>query len=125
MSTVLLFQKHRERRSGPSSSPQRLSDILANVAALLSQVESQEIQTTDDIHQAVLILEFANACIRLIVGQTRLSETARTTLRSRSKRIDFLIEATRKEAALLFERTDLTLRIADDGKQSKGAPCSV
>ncbi|WP_407114728.1 hypothetical protein [Bradyrhizobium sp. LMG 9283] len=98
---------------------------MANIAALLSQVQALEIQTTDDIRQAIFLLELANGCIRLIVGQTRLNERTRTTLLAQSARIDSLIAETRREAAGLFEHTDLKLGAADDGRQSKGAPRSV
>ncbi|UQR62280.1 hypothetical protein LRP30_36805 [Bradyrhizobium sp. C-145] len=92
-----------------------MPEIVANVAALLSQVQSLEIQTTDDIRQAIFILELANGCIRLIVGQTKLNETTRTTLLAQSTKIDLLIAETRREAAHLFGETDLNLGIADDG----------
>jgi hypothetical protein len=75
---------------------------LANIAALLSQVQALEIQTADDIRRAIFSLELANDCIRLILGQTKLNETTRTTLLGQSERIDLLIAATRKEAAHLF-----------------------
>lgn len=45
---------------------------MANIAALLSQVQTLEIQTTDDIRQAIFNLELANGCTRLILGQTQI-----------------------------------------------------
>ncbi|WP_164937280.1 hypothetical protein [Bradyrhizobium vignae] len=102
-----------------------MPDILANIAALLSQVQALDIRTTDDIRQAIFILELANGCIRLLVGQTKLNEATRTSLLAQSARIDLLIAETRRETAHLFGEADLTLGIADDGKQSKGTPCSV
>ncbi|MDA9475068.1 hypothetical protein XI03_11265 [Bradyrhizobium sp. CCBAU 65884] len=125
MSSVLEFRQPRKLKSQRSSSSQKLPDILANVAALLSQVQALDIQTTDDIRQAIFLLELANGCMRLIVGQITLNETTRTTLLAQSARIDSLIAETRSEAAHLFRGTDLRLVIPDDGKQSEGAPCSV
>ncbi|WOH62856.1 MULTISPECIES: hypothetical protein [Bradyrhizobium] len=98
---------------------------MANIAALLSQVQALEIQTTDDIRQAIFSLELANGCIRLILGQAKLNETTRTTLLAQSERIDLLIAATRREAAHLFQANDFELGIADVGRQSKGEPRSV
>ena len=102
MSTVLKFQPPHEWKPGTPPSGKTLSDILANVAALLSQVEALEIQTTDDVRQAMFLLELANICIRLIIGQTDLNDATRTTLLAQSARIDTLIETTRREAAHLF-----------------------
>jgi hypothetical protein len=68
----------------------------------MSQVRVLDVQTPDDIRQAIFILELANACIRLILGQTKSNETTRTALLAQSERIDLLIAATRKEAAHLF-----------------------
>lgn len=102
MSSVLQFQRPCQGESETNPSYQRLPDVLANIAALLSQVQALEIQTTDDIRQAIFSLELANGCIRLILGQTKLNETTRTTLLAQSERIDLLIAATRREAAHLF-----------------------
>jgi hypothetical protein len=85
-----------------------------NVLALLSHVQVLEIQTIDDARQAMFLLELANGCIRLIVGQTKLNETTRTTLLAQSARIDLLIAETRREATCLFEPTDLKSWIADE-----------
>jgi hypothetical protein len=98
---------------------------LANIAALLSQVQALEIQTRDDIRQAIFSLELANGCIRLILGRTKLNETTRTTLLAQTESIDLLIAAARKEAAHLFQVNDFELGIADVGRQSKGEPRSV
>ncbi|MBK3666279.1 hypothetical protein JJE66_34325 [Bradyrhizobium diazoefficiens] len=125
MSSVLKFRQPYKANSETIPSCQRLPDIAANVVALLSQVQALEIQTKDDIRPAIFILELATNRIRLIVGQTKLNETTRTTLLAQSTRIELLIAATRREAAHLFGGTDLKSGIADDGKQSKGAPCSV
>ncbi|MDA9407424.1 hypothetical protein XH80_12010 [Bradyrhizobium sp. CCBAU 45384] len=80
-----------------------------NVLALLSRVQALGIQTVDDARHAIFLLEVANGCIRLIVGQTKLNETTRTTLLAQSARIDLLIAETRREATCLFERTDLNV----------------
>jgi len=50
----------------------------------------------------MFLLELANICIRLIIGQTDLNDATRTTLLAQSARIDTLIETTRREAAHLF-----------------------
>ncbi|MCK1422229.1 hypothetical protein IVB14_19115 [Bradyrhizobium sp. 180] len=123
MSSVLKFRQPYKAKS--ETSPQRLPGIVANVAALLSQVQALDIQTADDIRRAVFILELANSCIRLIVGQTQLNEATRTTLLAQSTKIDLLIAETLREAAHLFGETDLKLGIADDGEQPKNAPCSL
>ncbi|UQR62254.1 hypothetical protein LRP30_36620 [Bradyrhizobium sp. C-145] len=125
MSSVLKFRQPHNANSKTSPSRQKLPDILANIAALLSRVQALEIQTIDDARQAIFILELANGCIRVIVGQIPLNETARTTLPAQSARIDLLIAETRREATCLFEPTDLKSWIADDRGQSKGAPRSV
>jgi len=75
---------------------------LANVAALLSQVQALDIQTTDDARQAIFLLELANVCIRLIIGQTNLNEATRATLLAQSAAIDMRIETARREAAHLL-----------------------
>ncbi|MDA9499465.1 hypothetical protein XI05_18755 [Bradyrhizobium sp. CCBAU 11357] len=80
---------------------------MANVSVLLSQVQALDIQTTDDIGQAIFLLELANGCIRLIVRQTRLNAAARAVLLAHSARIDSLIAQTRMEAAHLFGETAL------------------
>ncbi|MCA1552298.1 hypothetical protein I6F36_36620 [Bradyrhizobium sp. BRP19] len=125
MSSVLKFRQPHNASSKTSRSRQKLPDILANIAALLSRVQALEIQTIEDARQAVFILELANGCIRLIVGQTSLNEMTRSTLLAQSARIDLLIAETRREAACLFEFTNLRSWIADDRGQSKGAPRSL
>ncbi|WP_271505443.1 hypothetical protein [Bradyrhizobium sp. CCBAU 11357] len=85
---------------------------MANIGALLSQVQALDIRTTDDIRQAIFLLELANGCIRLIVGQTTLNETTRTILLAQSARIDFLIAETRRQASRL-SGPDETGRKAD------------
>ncbi|WP_271523646.1 hypothetical protein [Bradyrhizobium sp. CCBAU 53380] len=122
MSSVLTFrQPHNAKKTTPS--PQKLPEILANVAALLAQVQSLNIQTTDDIRHAIFILELTNSCIRLLIERTKLDETIITSLLTQSAMIDLRIAETRREAAHLFGENDLKLRI--HGEQSKGAPCSV
>ncbi|UWU90769.1 hypothetical protein [Bradyrhizobium sp. CB1015] len=121
MSSVLIFRQHNNKKSQTRSPGQRLSDILANIGALLSQVQALDIQTTDDIRQAVFLLELANGCIRLIVGQTTLNETTRTTLLAQSARIDFLIAETRREASHLSGDTDETRRKANAEKRLGGS----
>jgi len=76
--------------------------ILANVAALLSRVQALDIQTTDHARQAIFLLELANVCIRLIIGQTNLNEATRATLLAQSATIDMRIETARREAAHLL-----------------------
>ncbi|MBB4366752.1 hypothetical protein GGD65_007826 [Bradyrhizobium sp. CIR18] len=124
MSSVLEFRRPY-KKTAASPSCYGLPDVLRNVVAWLAQVQAFEIQTIDDARQAIFILELANGCIQLIVGQTRLKETTRTTLLSQSARIDLLIAETRREATCLFEPTDLKSWIADDREQSKGAPRSI
>ncbi|TYO66808.1 hypothetical protein FXV83_09565 [Bradyrhizobium hipponense] len=102
MSSVLQFQRPYQGKSETSPSCQRLPDILANVAALLSQVQALDIQATDDARQAIFLLELANVCIRLIIGQTNLNEATRATLLAQSATIDMRIETARREAAHLF-----------------------
>ncbi|SDG44572.1 hypothetical protein SAMN05216338_1001329 [Bradyrhizobium sp. Rc2d] len=105
MSSVLKFrQPHNAKTKTNPLSCQRLPELLANVAALLSQVQALDIQTTDDIRRAIFILELANGCIRLIVGQSKLKETTRTTLLTQSARIDWIIAETRRETAPLLEK---------------------
>ncbi|MDA9496285.1 hypothetical protein [Bradyrhizobium sp. CCBAU 11357] len=122
---MLTFRQPHNAKSKTTASPQKLPEILANVAALLAQVQSLNIQTTDDIRRAIFILELTNCCIRLLIEQTTLDETIITSLLTRSAMIDLRIAETRREAAHLFGENDLKLRIADYGEQSKGAPCSV
>ncbi|MBB4364985.1 hypothetical protein GGD66_003461 [Bradyrhizobium sp. CIR48] len=124
MSSVLEFRRPY-KKTATSPSCYGLPDVLRNVVAWLAQVQAFEIQTLDDARQAIFILELANGCIQLIVGQTRLNETTRTTLLAQSARIDLLIAETRREATCLFEPTDLKSWIADDREQSKGAPRSI
>ncbi|APO52107.1 blr7684 [Bradyrhizobium diazoefficiens USDA 110] len=101
MSSVLRFQRPRKLKSGTSPSDQRLPDVLANVAALLSQVEALKIKTADDARQAIFLLELANTCIRLIVGQTNLDEEVRKALLAHSAMIDMRLGAARRDASIL------------------------
>ena len=103
MPSVLKFRQPHNAKSKTSPSRQKLPDILANIGALLLQVRALDIQTTDDIRQAIFILELANGCIRLIVGQTKLNETTRTNLLAQSAQIDLLIAETRREATGLSD----------------------
>jgi hypothetical protein len=73
---------------------------LINVGALVSSVQGLQIQTTDDLRDAIFILDLANMCIRLLVGQIG-SGAAREHLLAQSTRIDQLIAAARSEAAHL------------------------
>lgn len=102
MSKVLKFRPD-QRKSGPSLLRPRSSDILANIAALVAQVEALEIQTIEDLRQAVFLLDLANSSIRLIIRQINMDEIARMTLVAQSGRIEQLIEAVRTEAPYLFE----------------------
>ncbi|SFJ60281.1 hypothetical protein [Bradyrhizobium sp. Gha] len=99
MSSVLKFRQPHNAQSKTYRSRPKLPDILANIAALLSQVRTLDIQTTDDIRQAMFILELANDCIRMLIGQTTLNETTRRTSLAQSAGIDLLIAETRTEAA--------------------------
>ncbi|UVO26968.1 hypothetical protein [Bradyrhizobium arachidis] len=101
MSTLVKFQPPYQRRS--SLSRPMSSDILTTVVALVAQVEALQIQTTEDLRQAIFILDLANTSIRLIIRQINMDEAARTTLMAQSGRIQQLIEAVRKEAPHLFE----------------------
>jgi hypothetical protein len=100
MSTVLKFHQPHQRRPRQDRSHQKPFDVLTNVAALVSSVEGLQIQTTDDLRDAIFILDLANMCIRLLVGQIG-SGTAREHLLAQSVRIDQLIEAARGEVAHL------------------------
>jgi hypothetical protein len=73
---------------------------LINVGALVSSVQGLQIQTTDDLRDAIFILDLANMCIRSLVGQIG-SGAAREHLLAQSARIDQLIAAARSEAAHL------------------------
>lgn len=102
MSSVLRIQRPSKSKFGTGPSCQLLPDILAKIAALLSQVEALDIQTTNDARQAIFLLELANNCIRLIIGQTNLDAATRTTLLAQSAMIDMRIETARRETAHLF-----------------------
>ena len=91
MSTVLKF--HRPRFRGPS-------DILANLASLLSRVEDLQIETTEDLHHAIFSLDLANQCIRLLIRQIGIG-TTREHLLAQSARINQLLETARSDAANL------------------------
>lgn len=104
MSTVLKFQRSYQRKSEPGLSRPRLSDILTTVAALVAQVEALQIQTTEDLREAIFILDLANTSIRSIIRLTNMDETARTKLMAQSATIEQLIGAVRKEAPHLFEK---------------------
>ena len=100
MSTVLKFYRPHQRKPRLDRSRQRPSDVLTNIAALVSSVEGLQIQTTDDLRDAIFILDLANICIRSLVIQIG-SGTGREHLMAQSARIDQLIEAARGEAAHL------------------------
>jgi hypothetical protein len=92
-SNVLRFHRpDQQERSCPGR-----SEILINVAALISKVGNLQIQTTGDVHQAIFILDLANTCLRLFISQIQ-SETAKKQLLIQSATIDQLIEATRSKA---------------------------
>jgi hypothetical protein len=67
----------------------------------LSQVEVLKIKTADDARQAIFLLELANTCIRLIVGQTNLDEEVRKALLAHSAMIDMRLGAARRDASIL------------------------
>lgn len=100
MSSVIQLEQPYKAKTATSPSCYGLPDILVNLLALLSQIQALEIQTTDDARQAIILLELANGCIRLTVGQTKLNETTRTTLLAQSARIDLLIAETCREAGV-------------------------
>lgn len=99
MSKLLRFSRPNERRPEPDRSLQKTSVILPNIAALLSRVDSLQIQTTDDLRLAIFMLELANLCIRLIVGQIRNGLT-RKQLLAQSAKIGQLLETARCEMQL-------------------------
>ena len=100
MSTVLKFYRPHQRKPRLDRSRQRPSDVLANIAALVSSVEGLQIQTTEDVRDAIFILDLANACIGLLIRQTGIG-AAREHLLAQSATIDQLIKAARGEAAHL------------------------
>lgn len=105
MSTVLKFRPDR-RKSEPSLLSLTSSNILTNIAALVAQVEALRIQETEDLRQAIFLLDLASTSIRLIIRQINIDETARTALMAQSGRIDQLIDAVREEAPHIFEKND-------------------
>ena len=100
MSTVLKFPRPHQRNPRSGRLRQRPSDVLTNVAALVSGVEGLQIQTTEDVRDAIFILDLANSCIRLLIRQTGIG-AAREHLLAQSATIDQLIKAARGEAAHL------------------------
>jgi len=100
MPTVPKFHRPHQRNPRLDRSHQRPSDVLTNVVALVSSVEGLQIQTTEDVRDAIFILDLANTCIRLLIMQIGRG-TAREHLLAQSVRIDQLIEAARGEAAHL------------------------
>lgn len=103
MSAVLKFRRDC-RKSEPSLSRLTSSHILTNVAALVAQVEALRIERTEDLRQAIFLLDLASTSVRLIIRQINIDETARTALMVQSDRIDQLIGAAREEAPHLFEK---------------------
>jgi hypothetical protein len=73
---------------------------LINVAALVSSVEGLEIQTAEELRDAIFVLDLANMCIRLLVGEIGRGK-AREHLLAQSARIDQLIDVARSEVAQL------------------------
>ena len=100
MSTVLKFYRPHQRKPRLDRSRQRPSDVLTNIAALVSSVEGLQIQTTEDVRDAIFILDLANACIGLLIRQIG-GAAAREHLLAQSARIDQLIKAARGAAAHL------------------------
>ncbi|MBR0827233.1 hypothetical protein JQ596_17030 [Bradyrhizobium manausense] len=103
MPKLVKFQPPCQRKSEPSLSRPGPSDILTTVVALVAQVEALQIETTEDLRQAIFILDLASTSIRLIIRQINMDEAARTTLVARSARIEQLIEAVRKEAPIFLK----------------------
>lgn len=79
MSAVLKFRRDC-RKSEPSLSRLTSSHILTNVAALVAQVEALRIERTEDLRQAIFLLDLASTSVRLIIRQINIDETARTAL---------------------------------------------
>lgn len=102
MGSVLEFQQPSRLKSERYPSCPGLSDILTDVSALLSRVEALEIRTAEDLRQALFIIDLANTCIRLLIGQIKLNGTTKAKLLAQSRRSAQLMEATRRDAAHLF-----------------------
>jgi hypothetical protein len=99
--TVLNLQPRYRRKAEPSNSRPEAPDMLSNVIALLTRVEGQAIQTSEDVRQAIFMLDLANMCIRIVVSSIE-SGTAKGNLLAQCARIDQLIEVARKEAVHIF-----------------------
>jgi hypothetical protein len=98
MSRVLRFPRP-DQRPEPDRSLQETFVILPNIAALLSRVESLQIQTTDDLRLAIFMLDLANMCIPLTVGQIP-NGLSRKQLLAQSAKIGHLLETARCEMQL-------------------------
>ncbi|MGY3564116.1 hypothetical protein ACVWXP_007441 [Bradyrhizobium sp. USDA 4463] len=129
MSTVLKFRRPRQSRPKPQQLYCRPSNILTHIAALVSTVEGHQIRSTEDLRQAIFILDLANACIRLLLGQLPSGATT-IQLPSQSERIEQLIVAARSEVHMSIERfcfepSTFTPGDCNEVERSKGRPRSL
>jgi len=125
MSSALEFQRRKKGKSGVGPAGQPLPGILTNVAALLSQVQALEIQTTEEAGQAIFVLNSRTiAFVRLSERPIWTSPSERHCWRSLRRSI-CLLKPRAERQRIYFRGNDLEVGTADDGKQSKGTPCPV
>ena len=100
MSAVLTFHRSHQPKPRQTAPRHRPPDALIHIAALVSSIESRQIETVEELRDAIFILDLANTCINLFVKQIERG-AAREHLLEQSAKIGQLITAARCEIAQL------------------------
>lgn len=104
MGTVLKLNRLDHGRSQPSRPSFNLSDVLPDLARLVSQIETLKISSIEELRQAFSVLDFASTCIRSIVTKhIPVAAPQRRELIIQCYKIDQLIASARMQTSRLNE----------------------
>ncbi len=104
LGTALKLSELDHGRSTPSRPFFALSDVLSDLAQLVSQIETLKISSIEELRQAFSLLDFASTCIRYVVTRHVPAATPRKhELLIQCDKIDQLIASARMQSSLLNE----------------------
>jgi len=104
MGTVLKLIQFDHGSSKPNRPCSALSDVLPDLARLVSQIETLKISSIEELRQAFSVLDFASTCIRSIVTRhIPVATPRRRELLVQCDKIDQLITSARMQTSRLNE----------------------
>jgi len=102
MSTVCELTHLDHGRSARSQACLALSEVLPEIAQLVSQIETRQISSTEELRRALSVLDYVSTCARSIVDRYMPSAASQgRQLLSQCNKIDQLIASARMQTSSL------------------------